>query len=55
MKSSVRLALIAIAVGLASACSHLPEMPQMPAVGGRADAARGTTLLGVPFTGKKTL
>jgi hypothetical protein len=32
MKSSVRLAILAAAVGLASACSHLPEMPRMPSI-----------------------
>lgn len=32
MKASLRLMLIAVAVGLASACSHLPELPQMPAL-----------------------
>jgi hypothetical protein len=32
MKGSIRLALMAIAVGFAGACSHLPEMPQMPSM-----------------------
>ena len=41
MKSSVRFAMIAIAAGLAGACSHLPELPQMPSMGGRTEATRG--------------
>ncbi|HYD71603.1 MAG TPA: LysM domain-containing protein [Candidatus Binatia bacterium] len=41
MKSSVRLAMIAIAVGLAGACSHLPEMPPMPSIGARPEATPG--------------
>ena len=42
MKGSVRLALMAIAVGLASACSHLPEMPEMPSISiGQPEATPG--------------
>jgi LysM repeat protein len=42
MKGSVRLALMAIAVGIAGACSHLPEMPQMPSIStGRPEATPG--------------
>ena len=37
MKTSVRVAMIAIAVGLASACSHLPEMSSI----GRPEATPG--------------
>jgi LysM repeat protein len=42
MKASVRLALMTIAVGIAGACSHLPEMPQMPSIStGRPEATPG--------------
>jgi len=33
MRRTVRLAILALAMGLASACSHLPELPQIPSVG----------------------
>ncbi len=39
MRSSARIAMIAIAVGLASACSHMPEMPQMPSIDSRGPEA----------------
>ena len=39
MKGSVRLAMMALAAGLASACSHLPEMPQMPSISAGRPAA----------------
>ncbi len=41
MRVSVRLAMAAIAVGLASACSHLPEMPQLPGISGGPEATPG--------------
>jgi hypothetical protein len=41
MRFSVRLAMMALAVGLASACSHLPEMPQMPSISSGPEATPG--------------
>jgi LysM repeat protein len=41
MRGSIRLVLIAMGVALASACSHLPELPQMPGVTHAPEATPG--------------
>ena len=41
MRGSVRIAMLAIGAALASACSHLPEMPQMPSISRGPEATPG--------------